>query len=72
MKGTDGVRLRSAHLPPHEDVVAAVQLLVVKVIRVEAFGVLAKWLELTLQRGDSVVKKTGTRQLSSICQEVPL
>lgn len=50
MKGTDGVRLRSAHLPPHEDVVAAVQLLVVKVVRVEAFGVLAKWLELTLQR----------------------
>lgn len=65
MKGTDGVGLRSAHLPPHEDIVAAVQLLVVKVVRVEAFGVLAKWLELTLQRGDSVVKKT-------ICQEVPL
>lgn len=56
------VRSRSAHLPPHEDVVTAVQRLVVKVIRVEALGVLAKRLELTLQE----VRNKGTRQLSSI------
>lgn len=52
---TDRVRLRSAHLPPHKNVVAVVQLLVVKVIRVEALGVLAKWLEFALQRDDEEV-----------------
>lgn len=36
------------NLPPHEDVIAAVQRFIVKVIRVEAFGILVKRFKFTL------------------------
>lgn len=38
------------NLPPHENVVAVFQGVVVKVIRVEAFGIFVKRLKLTLER----------------------
>lgn len=38
------------HLPSHEDVVAILELLIVKVIRVEGFCILVKGLELALIR----------------------
>lgn len=38
-----------ANLPPHEDVVAAFQGVVVKVVRVEAFCIFVKRLKLTLE-----------------------
>ena len=41
-----------AHLPPHEDVVRILQLLVVKLIRVEGLRILVEGLELALDFSD--------------------
>ena len=41
-----------AHLPPHEDVVRILQLLVVKLIRVEGLCILVEGLELALDFSD--------------------
>lgn len=38
----------STDLPPHEDVVAVAQRLVVKVVRVKTFGIFVKGLKLSL------------------------
>lgn len=48
---TDGLKKKkTTNLPPHEYVVAAFQGVIVKVIRVEAFGIFVKRLKLTLKR----------------------
>lgn len=41
---------KTTHLPPHEDIVAAFQGVIVKVVRVETFGIFVKRLKLTLKR----------------------
>lgn len=43
------------NLPPHEDVIAVVQHLIVKVIGVEAFGIFGKRLELALVRVHNIL-----------------
>ena len=42
----------STNLPPHEDIITVVQCFIVKVVRVEAFGIFVKRWKLAL------VKKT--------------
>lgn len=41
---------KNTNLPPHKDIVAALQAVIVKVVRVETFGIFVKRLKLTLEK----------------------